>query len=136
MVRQLTGKAASTSNSTTNKMSACLIFTLYECNLATVAIFPQPLARRSDRRIAKMAILVFAEREKEREECEAFTLDVSAQGARIVTGISLTPGQVVQVVPADGSDPVTGRVVWVGKPASEVEGQAGLEFFGPFDVPT
>jgi hypothetical protein len=101
-----------------------------------VAIFTQPLPRRSDRRIAKIAIVVFAEKEKEWEECETFTLDVSAQGARIQAGISLTPGQVVRVVPADGSDPVTGRVVWVGKPASEVEGQAGLEFLDPFNVST
>jgi hypothetical protein len=43
---------------------------------------------------------------------------------------------VVEVVPGDGSDPVTGRVVWVGKPASGVEGQAGLEFLAPFHVST
>ena len=101
-----------------------------------MAIFAQPLPRRSERSIAKMAIVVFAEREKEWEGCDAFTLDVSAEGARIQASISLAPGQVVEVVPADGSDPVTGRVVWVGKPASEVEGQAGLEFFSPFDKST
>jgi hypothetical protein len=83
-----------------------------------------------------MAILVFVEREREWEGCDAFTLDVSAQGARIEAGISLTPGQVVEVVPVNGSDSVAGRVVWVGKPASELEGQAGLEFLDPFNVPT
>jgi len=83
-----------------------------------------------------MAIILFVERERDWEECDAFTLDVSAQGARIQAGISLTPGQVVEVVPGNGSDPVTGRVVWVGKPASDVEGQAGLEFLDRFKVPT
>jgi hypothetical protein len=83
-----------------------------------------------------MAILVFVEREKEWEGYDAFTLDVSAQGARIEAGVSLTPGQAVEVVPINGSDPVAGRVVWVGKPASELEGQAGLEFLDPFNVPT
>jgi hypothetical protein len=83
-----------------------------------------------------MAILVFVESEREWEGYDAFTLDVSALGARIKAGISLTPGQVVEVVPIDGADPVTGRVVWVGKPASELEGQAGLEFLDPFNVPT
>jgi hypothetical protein len=78
---------------------------------------------------------MFVETEKEWEQCDAVTLDVSAQGARVQAGIALTPGQVVEVVPTDGSDPVTGRVVWVGKPASEVEGQAGLEFIDPFHVP-
>jgi len=98
--------------------------------------FPHAHPRRSDRKIAKMAVILFVEREKEWEECEALTLDVSAQGARIEAGVSLTPGQVVQVDPGNGAEPVTGRVVWVGKPASEMEGQAGLEFFEQFKVPT
>jgi hypothetical protein len=81
-----------------------------------------------------MAVILFVETEQTREQCEALTLDVSALGARIETGISLTPGQVVEVVPGDGAEPVAGRVVWVGKPASEVEGQAGLEFLAPFHI--
>jgi hypothetical protein len=83
-----------------------------------------------------MALIMFVETEKKWEECDAVTLDVSAYGARIEVGISLTPGQEVEVVPRDGSEPVVGRVVWVGKPASELEGQAGLEFFDPFHVST
>ena len=83
-----------------------------------------------------MALIMFVETERKWEECDAVTLDVSAYGARIEASISLTQGQVVEVVPGDGSDSVTGRVVWVVKPASEVEGQAGLEFFDPFQVPT
>ena len=83
-----------------------------------------------------MAIVVFVEREKEWEGCDAVTLDVSEQGARIQASISLTPGQVVEVVPVNGSDPVTARVVWVGNPASDLEGQAGLEFLDPFDIST
>jgi hypothetical protein len=81
-----------------------------------------------------MAVIMFVETEREKEQCEALTLDVSALGARIQAGVSLTPGQVVEVVPGDGADPVAGRVVWVGKPASEVEGQAGLEFLAPFHI--
>jgi hypothetical protein len=83
-----------------------------------------------------MALVVFVEKGTEWEGCDAFTLDVSTQGARIQAGVTLTPGQVVEVVPVNGSDPVTGRVVWVGEPASELEGQAGLEFLDPFDVST
>jgi hypothetical protein len=81
-----------------------------------------------------MALIMFVETEQKREECEAVTLDISALGARIQAGISLTPGQMVEVVPGDGADPVAGRVVWVGKPASEMEGQAGLEFLAPFHI--
>ena len=101
-----------------------------------MATFPQPAPRRSNRKIAKMAVVVFAENESEWEGCNAYTLDVSTEGARIQASISLTPGQVVEVIPINGSEPVTGRVVWVGQPASEVEGQAGLEFLDPFDVTT
>jgi hypothetical protein len=81
-----------------------------------------------------MALIMFVETEQKREECEAVTLDISALGARIQAGISLTPGQMVEVVPGDGADPVAARIVWVGRPASEVEGQAGLEFLAPFHI--
>ena len=101
-----------------------------------MATLPQPAPRRSNRKTAKMAIVVFAEKESEWEGCNAYTLDVSTEGARIQASISLTPGQVVEVIPINGSEPVTGRVVWVGQPATEVEGQAGLEFLDPFDVTT
>ena len=99
-----------------------------------MAPLPQLVPRRCERRIAKMALIMFVETEQKREECEAVTLDISALGARIQAGISLTPGQMVEVVPGDGADPVAGRVVWVGKPASEMEGQAGLEFLAPFHI--
>ena len=113
-----------------------MIFVFYECTLHAVATLPQSFPRRSDRRIAKMAIVLFAEREGECDGCNTYTLDISADGARIQACIPLAPGQVVEVVPFNGSEPVTGRVVWVGEPASEVEGQAGLEFLDPFDVTT
>jgi hypothetical protein len=98
--------------------------------------FAHLLPRRSDRRNAKLAIIVFVERETEWQGCDAFTLDVSAQGARIQAGIPLTAGQLVEVVPMNGTGPVTGRVVWVGKPASDLEGQVGLEFLDPFNIST
>jgi hypothetical protein len=63
-------------------------------------------------------------------------VDVSALGARIRSGLSLTPGQMVEVVPVNGSEPVAARVVWVGNPASELQGQAGLEFLDPFNLTT
>lgn len=95
---------------------------------------PHPVHRRSERRIAKIAIVVFVEKENERDGSDAFTVDVSELGARIQSSISLTPGQMVEVVPVNGSDPVPARVVWVGATASEQEGQAGLEFLNPFDI--
>jgi len=95
---------------------------------------PNPVQRRSERRIAKIAIVVYVEKENDREGCDGVTVDVSELGARIKAGVSLTPGQIVEVVPVNGSDPVPARVVWVGATASEMEGQAGLEFLNPFDI--
>ena len=83
-----------------------------------------------------MALIMFAVTEGEPEQHEALTFDVSAHGARVQVGASLTPGQVVEVFPVEGNDPFRARVVWVGKPASEVESQAGLEFLDPFDIST
>lgn len=101
-----------------------------------MASFIQPVRRRSERKSARIAIVVYTENESEREGSDAFTVDVSELGARIQSGISLTPGQVVEVAPVNGSEPVTARVVWVGKPASELQGQAGLEFLNPTDIST
>ena len=101
-----------------------------------MATSPQPTHRRSERRTAKIAIVVFVDKEHEQGGTDAYTVDVSTLGARIQSDLALTPGQMVEVVPVNGSDPVAARVVWVGKPASELEGQAGLEFLDPFNIST
>lgn len=96
--------------------------------------FLQLIPRRFERKIVKMALIMFVEREGEVAKCDSLTLDLSAHGARIRADTSLTPGQMVEVVSVEGSDPVRARVVWVGRPASEMEGQAGLEFLDPFGI--
>ena len=101
-----------------------------------MATSPQVSHRRSERKIAKIAIVVFVDHEREQGGSDAYTVDVSALGARIRSGLSLTPGQMVEVVPVNGSEPVAARVVWVGNPASELQGQAGLEFLDPFNLTT
>jgi microcompartment protein CcmK/EutM len=97
---------------------------------------PQETRRRTERKVAKIAIVVFVDKETDREGSDAVTVDVSVRGARIQSDLTLTPGQMVEVVPVNGSDPVAARVVWVGKPASELQGQAGLEFLDPFNIST
>jgi len=101
-----------------------------------VATSPQVSHRRSERKIAKIAIVVFVDHEHEQGGSDAYTVDVSRLGARIQSELSLAPGQMVEVVPVNGSDPVVARVVWVGNPASELQGQAGLEFLDPFNITT
>ncbi len=99
-----------------------------------MATLPQVTRRRSERKVAKIAIVVFVDHEHEQGGNDACTVDVSTLGARIRSELSLTPGQMVEVVPVNGSDPVVARVVWVGNPASELQGQAGLEFLDPFNI--
>lgn len=101
-----------------------------------MATSPQTTHRRSERKIAKIAIVVFVDHEREQGGSDAYTVDVLTLGARIRSELSLTPGQMVEVVPVNGSDPVVARVVWVGNPASELQGQAGLEFLDPFNITT
>ena len=113
-----------------------MIFALQGSKLHAVATLPQTTHRRSERKIAKIAIVVFVDHEREQGGSDAYTVDVSTLGARIRSELSLTPGQMVEVVPVNGSEPVTARVVWVGRPASELQGQAGLEFLDPFDIAT
>jgi hypothetical protein len=83
-----------------------------------------------------MAVILYVEAEGETLRQDALAIDLSPMGARLQAGAQLSPGQVVEVVPGEGSDPVSGRVVWVGKPASDMEGQAGLEFLGSYSPPT
>ena len=99
-----------------------------------MATSPQVTRRRSERKIAKIAIVVFVDHEHEPGGSDAYTVDVSTLGARIQSELSLTPGQMVEVVPVNGAEYVAARVVWVGKPASELQGQAGLEFLDPFNI--
>lgn len=113
-----------------------MIFASQESKLHAVATSPQVTHRRSERKIAKIAIVVFVDHEHEPAGSDAYTVDVSTLGARIQSQLSLTPGQMVEVVPVNGSEPVAARVVWVGKPASEMQGQAGLEFLDPFNLTT
>jgi hypothetical protein len=112
-----------------------LIFTFQGSKLHAVATSPQVTHRRSERKIAKIAIVVFVDHEHE-QGSDAYTVDVSRLGARIQSELSLAPGQMVEVVPVNGSEPVAARVVWVGRPASELQGQAGLEFLDPFNLTT
>ena len=92
---------------------------------------PESAGRRSERKRVRMAIILFVESEDGSAGHEAFTIDLSEMGARVESGVTLSPGQVIAVTPGEGAEPVPGRVVWVGQPASDMAGQAGLEYLTP-----
>jgi len=60
----------------------------------------------------------------------AFALDLSQLGARLRAKVRLEPGQVITVIPGNGSGPgVKSRVVWVSDEGGECA--AGIAFLEP-----
>jgi hypothetical protein len=90
----------------------------------------EPLrGRRSQRVVTRMPVRLLVESHGQLNAYSAHTLDISSQGLRIRTDASLKPGQTLQVVTvAASSSQLWSRVVWVGAPMSELEGEGGLEF--------
>jgi hypothetical protein len=93
-----------------------------------MARFPEFHSRRVARIYACIPITLLLGAEGFATEQEASTLDVSLQGARIVTQPSLIPGQTIEILSyLEGARPQRVRVVWVRlEPAGPT--QAGLEF--------
>ncbi len=92
----------------------------------------QQVERRSLRRPLRLAVILISDPEGQEAKGEAYTADFSQHGLRVQTNLSLNPGQVVEVITNDGPEfAVRGRVVWIGEPASERAGEAGLEFLLP-----
>ena len=59
---------------------------------------------------------------------DAYTVDISAKGARVRTTFRLMVGQLIGIVPSgDFGQAIRSRVVWVDR-SSDVGSLAGLEF--------
>jgi hypothetical protein len=88
-----------------------------------------PRGRRSQRVVTRMPVRLLVELHGQLNAYSAHALDISPQGLRIRTDASLKPGQTLQVVTVvASSSQLWSRVVWVGAPKSDREGEAGLEF--------
>ena len=90
--------------------------------------------RRSPRERVQIAVTLLIEGEV--AEHPATTVDLSMQGVRLQSDVSLAPGQPVGLLL--GSEPgymVKARVVWIGKADSPMAGQAGFEFSNPLTGP-
>jgi len=65
----------------------------------------------------------------------AFGIDLSELGIRIHSGVDLVPGQLVMVIPNEGSThAVPSRVVWVADAGSQRPGEAGIAFLEPLTL--
>lgn len=80
----------------------------------------------------KIAIILLAEDSEDKARGEGYTADISEHGVRVQTNLPLKTGQIVDLSPSDTPEYVArGRVVWVGEPASDQCGEAGLAFMVP-----
>ena len=62
-------------------------------------------------------------------EREAFTVDLSPQGAKVRTALALLPGGAVGIVAGgDSQHAIAARVVWAKRVGSDGWSLAGLEF--------
>ena len=83
-----------------------------------------------------MALVLVTSLNDEEKRDEAFAVDLSQHGCRIQGSASLAPGQLVHLIPSESTDvEMAGRVVWVGEPASELAGEAGIELLQPISSP-
>jgi hypothetical protein len=97
----------------------------------TETSFAKP--RRSDRIRARMAIVLLMDAEEGEVRSDAETVDFSEHGCRVEASAGLSQGQLIQITPSDSPElSIPARVVWVGAPASDMSGEAGLEFLQPF----
>jgi hypothetical protein len=88
------------------------------------------LERRQSKRVTlkvRASLIFFSLRFRE-ERCPCLIVDRSQDGFRLQVGSGLRRGQLVDLIlDADPSKPVRCRVVWIGEPGSNREGQAGLQ---------
>jgi PilZ domain len=88
--------------------------------------------RRSERKKVTKSFVLFVDTERDRIANSAFALDLSALGTRIRSTVTLVPGQLVTIVPREGSEQaIPSRVVWVGEAGSPRSGEAGIAFVEP-----
>lgn len=88
--------------------------------------------RRSERRPIRLALVLLMDSEEGEVRGEGFTVDVSQHGCRVEGVAPICVGQSVQLAPWESPEgAITGRVVWVGEPASTLAGEAGIEFVQP-----
>jgi len=95
----------------------------------------QTVPRKSTRRPLRLAVVLLMQSPDGETMNEGYTIDVSQHGCRIEGASPITEGQLVRLLPWETPDgAIAGRVVWVGEPASNLAGEAGIEFLQPLPL--
>lgn len=88
--------------------------------------------RRSERHPLRFALVLLMNSDEGEIRNEGFTVDISKHGCRVEGVPPIREGQLVRLLPWESPESaISGRVVWVGEPASELAGEAGIEFLQP-----
>ena len=88
--------------------------------------------RRSPRTAVNRPVALVVDSDRSRIANNAFALDLSDLGARILSRLDLQPGQLVTVIANEGTgEPVPSQVIWVGRRGSGGSGEIGLAFLHP-----
>ncbi len=97
---------------------------------------PKPSERRrNERAVVNRPVTLVVDSSHDQIAHNAFALDLSEVGARLRAGIDLQPGQMVTIIPNEGSaQSVKSQVIWVGEKGSARSGEAGLAFLQPVTV--
>jgi len=86
--------------------------------------------RRARRRKVASSLTFVVDSDRDQIVNRAFAVDLSDLGARIRTGLRLEPGQLITVVPSEGSkEGIPSRVIWVSP--GGLDGEAGIAFLEP-----
>ena len=88
---------------------------------------PRTRGRRLNRTAIRKRASLIVSLKGRAERLPCIVVDSSQGGLRLRGSFRLKMGQVVEVLSDDGFLTAQFRVIWVGKPGSKQEGQAGLE---------
>jgi hypothetical protein len=89
---------------------------------------PVPSGRSSQRSSSKTRASLITGLKTNPKRCPCLVLDSSKDGFRLRGSFHLHRGQVVEIIlDDDPGSPVRCSVIWVGRPGSKHEGEAGLQ---------
>ena len=85
--------------------------------------------RQSQRIPATISVRLLLQSEGLKVEHEAFTIDLSPEGAKVRTPLALLPGETVEIVAGgDCQRAIAASVVWAKRSGADGWSLAGLEF--------
>jgi PilZ domain-containing protein len=91
--------------------------------------------RRAERTTLAKPVTLLVDSDRSQIAHGAFGIDLSELGIRVRSSAGLLPGQLVNVVPNQGSmQAVPSRVIWVGEEGSSRAGEAGIAFLEPLTL--